>query len=189
MGLLDRVIVNPRERRLLGVIGVVVAVVLLVLAPIGMEMLVRSKRTTNDELRQALADVQDARSKIRERQARKEAIAARYAKRAPPLAGFIEQAARAHKLEVTDSADRPDVPVGKRYVERSSQVHLKKAGMGAIAQFLETIEKSGAAVAVSRLDIRKRGGENDSYDVEVAVSAYDRNETKPADAADKDKKP
>jgi general secretion pathway protein M len=53
--------------------------------------------------------------------------------------------------------------------------------MASIAKFLEAIEKSGHPVAVSRLNIRKRAGEPDSYDVEVGVSAFDRIE--PATAA------
>ena len=72
--------------------------------------------------------------------------------------------------------DRPEVPHGKRYTERNTVIHLKKAGMAAIARFLESIEKSGMAVAVTRLNIRRRAGEPDSYDVEVGVSAYDRSE-------------
>ena len=63
--------------------------------------------------------------------------------------------------------------------------------MRPIAKFLEAIEKSGYPVAVTRLNIRKRAGEPDSYDVEVGVSAYDRTEVAPAPAssggADKDK--
>ena len=190
---LDKLNVNPRERRLVAVIGVVLGVVLLVLLPIGMELFTSSRRAENEELRAALAELQDARGKLREHQARKEAVLARYAKRAPALAGFLEQSARAQKLEVTDSVDRPDLPVGKRYTERSTVVHLKKAGMLAIAKFLESIEKSGNAVAVTRLNLRKRPGEPDAYDVEVGVSAYDRVEPKPGlgstDAADKDKQP
>jgi general secretion pathway protein M len=93
------------------------------------------------------------------------------------------------KLEVTDSVDRPEVPHGKRYVERSTVIHLKKSGMYPIAKFLESLEKSGLALAVTRLEIHKRSGEPDSYDVEVGVSAFDRNEQAPSGDADKDKKP
>jgi general secretion pathway protein M len=46
--------------------------------------------------------------------------------------------------------------------------------MYAIAKFLESIEKSGYAVAVTRLDLHRRSGEQDSYDVDLGVSAYDR---------------
>ena len=167
---------NARERRLVSVLAVVGAAVLLLAIPFGLEALIRSSRSDNDDLRQALADVQDARGRVRERQARKDAIAARYARKAPALAGFLEQTARLQKLEVTDSTPLPDVPHGKRYVEHGTNIHLKKTGMLALSRFLESIEKSGFPVSVARLNIRKRSGEPDSYDVEVGVSAYDRSE-------------
>jgi general secretion pathway protein M len=167
---------NARERRLVGVIGVVAGVLLLLAVPFGLEAVVRSDISENDELRQALADVQDARGRVRERQAKKDAIVTRYAKKAPSLAGYLEQEARQQKLEVTDSTPLPDVPHGKRYVEHGTTIHLKKTGMLPLARFLESIEKSGYPVAVTRLSIRKRSGENDSYDVETGVSSYDRSE-------------
>ena len=167
---------NARERRLLGILGFVGAIVLLLAVPFTLEAIIHSDRSEDDDLRQALSDVQDARGRVRERQAKKDAIAARYARKAPPLAGFLEQTARQQKLEVTDSTPLPDVPHGKRYVEHGSDIHLKKTGMLALSRFLESLEKSGFPVAVTRLNIRKRTGEPDSYDVEVGVSSYDRSE-------------
>jgi len=166
----------PRERRLAMVLAGVVAFLVLIAIPIGLESLILSRRSDTEDLRSALGAVQAARSQVRERQARKDAIGQRYGKRAPTLAGFLEQTARAEKLEVTDSVDRAEVPHGKKYVERNTVIHLKKAGMYSIAKFVESIEKSGYPVAVSRLSVRKRSGEPDSYDVELGVSAFDRNE-------------
>jgi general secretion pathway protein M len=175
---------NARERKLLSIIGFVAAIILVLAVPFGLEAIVHSQRTDNDELRQALADVQDARVRVRERQARKDAIALRYAKKAPSLAGYLEQTARQHKLEVTESTPLPDVPHGKRYMEHGTNVHLKKTGMLPLARFLEAIETSGYPVALTRLNVRKRNGENDSYDVDVGVSSYDRSEA-PAPASSK----
>jgi general secretion pathway protein M len=173
---LDRLNLNPRERRLATILGGIFAFLLLIALPVALQALVHSKRSDNDDLRAALDAVQGARQQVRERQAKKDSITQRYQKRAPALAGFLEQSARAQKLEVTDSVDRPEVPHGKRYSERNTVIHLKKAGMGAIARFLESIEKSGMSVAVTRLNIHKRPSEPDSFDCEVGVSAYDRNE-------------
>jgi general secretion pathway protein M len=186
--LFERFGLNPRERRLLTILAGVLAVMFVLVLPVALEWLVHSRQSDNDELYTALAAVQSGRSQVRERQAKKDAIVQRYAKRAPPLAGFLEQSARGQKLEVTDSVDRPDLPHGKRYVERSTVVHLKKTGMYSIAKFIETIEKSGYPALVSRLNIRKRSGEPDSYDVEIGVSAYDRSEQAAAgDAEGKEK--
>jgi general secretion pathway protein M len=169
---LDRL--NPRERRLVNVLGIFFAVALVLAIPVGLETVVHAREADNQELAAALSAVQEARGPVRDRQEKKEALLRRYAKKAPPLAGFLEQAAAVDKLEVENSDDRPDVPHGKRYVERSTTVRLKKASLLPIVKFLEAIEKSGYPLEVSRLALRKRLGEPDSYDVEVGVTAYDR---------------
>lgn len=167
----------------------VLAFVVLLAIPVGLQMLVSSRKADNEELRTALTAVNGARPQIRERKARKDAIHLRYQKKTPPLAGFLGQEATKHKLQVTESVDRPDVPIGKRYTERHSVVQLKKSGMLPIAQLIEGIEKSGFPVAVTRINLRKRSGEADSFDVEVGVSSFDRNEPAPAAAgADKAEK-
>jgi general secretion pathway protein M len=171
---------NPREQRLATIAVFALGVLMLLAVPVGLSMLVSSRRAENEELREALSAVNGARGKIQERKAKRDQIASRYGERAPALAGFLEQHASRNGLQVTDSVDRPDVPHGKRYVERHTLIHLKKAGMLSIAKFLEGIEKSGLPVSVSRLNIRKRSGEPDSYDVEVGVSAFDRSDTPPA---------
>jgi general secretion pathway protein M len=158
---------NARERKLVSTLGFVGAIVLLLAVPFGLEALVHSERSDNEELRQALADVQDARVRVRERQAKKDALALRYAQKTP----------------------LPDVPHGKRYVEHGTNIHLKKTGMLPLARFMETIEKSGYPIAVTRLDLRKRSGENDSYDVEFGAASYDRAEPTPSAAPAGSSKP
>jgi general secretion pathway protein M len=171
---------NARERRLASILGGFVAFVAFLAFPGYLEARVHSQRSTLDELRAALDDVQGARAVIRDRQARKSSIALRYQKRAPALAGLIEQLASAQKLEVVDSTDRADQPHGKRFSERQTTVHLKKSGMLAIAKFLESIEQSGYPIMVSQIDLRKRAGEPDMYDIEVTISAFDKVEAPPA---------
>src|SRR4051794_18201697 len=130
---------NPREQRMASIAVLVIGVMVLLAVPIGLSTLVSSRRTENEDLRSALVAVNNARAQIRERQERKSNIAQRYGKKAPQLAGFLEQSASAQKLQVTDSVDRPDVPHGKKYVERNTVIHLKKSGMASIAKFLEAI--------------------------------------------------
>jgi general secretion pathway protein M len=187
---------NPREQRVATIAVFVLAALLLLAVPFGLQALVSSRRAENEELKEALQAVNSSRAKIRERQERKNSIAHRYQKKAPPLGGFLEQKASAASLQVSDSTDRPDVNHGKQYVERHTVIHLKNAGMGPIARFLESLAKSEYPIAITRLNIRKRAGENDSYGpIEIGVSAYDRNATAPAAApagsgaaAGKDKK-
>jgi general secretion pathway protein M len=180
---------NERERRLLGVLAVVGVILVICAVPVGIDFYVRSERAEDDELRQALSDVQDARGRVRDWQQKKDAILARYSRKAPALAGFLEQTARQQKLEVTESTPLPDIPHGKRYLEHATNIHLKKSGLLPIAKFLESLETSGYPIAVTRFNLRRRSGEADSYDVEVGVSSYDRTETVASPAASGSSKP
>jgi len=49
-------------------------------------------------------------------------------------------------------------------------------GLASLAGFMESVERAQYPIVFSRLDIRKRLSESDSYDVELIASAYDRKE-------------
>ena len=174
---------NPREQRMATIAVVVLGVMLVIGLVGGVSVTVSARAAEVEDLKNTLSLVQSARTQVRERQGRKDSIAQRYQNHAPPLAGYLEKTAQTNKLEISDSVDRPDVPHGKRYTERATVIHLKKSGMLGIATFMETLEKSSYPISVTRLDIRKRTGEPDSYDVEVGVSAFDRQEAAPAPAS------
>jgi general secretion pathway protein M len=166
-----------RERRLIIAFGVVLAAFAFFLIPLASSSMLDGKREEIKALRNALDTVQNSREKFAERKARRDAIAARYATKAPALAGFLENAARQSKLEIPESQDRADLPHGKKFTERSTVVRLRKVSMLPLVKMLEKIETADLPVTVSRINVRKRGGETDSYDVELGVSAFDSNAT------------
>lgn len=168
----------PREKRLMSVLGAVFALFLLLLVPIALSLTLSSRRDTNKALADAISSIKSSREDLQKRQERRDAIVARYQNHAPPLAALLEKAARDNHLEIPESRDLPDVPHGKKYVERGTVVRLRKTGMLALAKMLEQIEQQRLPVSVSRLNVRRRGGETDSYDVELGVSAFDRSEAK-----------
>lgn len=170
---------DPRERKLLGLLGVVFATMVLLGAPLLLANSVATIREENAELREAIATIKEGRVTIRDREARRSAILARYANKAPALAGLLEKAAREQGLEIPESQDRPEVPHGKKHVERSTVVRLRKTTMLQLAKMLETLEQQNMPLSIGRLNIRKRGGEADSYDVEIGLSAFDRTEAAP----------
>ncbi|WP_437506697.1 hypothetical protein [Sorangium sp. So ce1099] len=165
---------EPRERRLLTILLGFLAVCVLLLVPIGLASVASGKRTENQEVRDLLQSIYEASGKVSERKAQKDALVARYARPAPPLAGFIEDAAKQQGLAAAESQDRPDVPHGKKYTERVTVVKMHRIGMLGLAKMLERVESSGHPVAVTRLNIKPRAGEPDSYEVELGVSAFDR---------------
>ena len=154
---LDRL--QPRERRLLNLLVVVFVVFVLLLVPVGVFTLLSSKRSENEDMRNAIEAIQDGRERVKKRKAARQAILARYAKAAPALAGFLEQLAKKNSVDIPESQDRPPVPHGKQYEERSTKIVLRRVGMYNLIKLMEGIAKSGYPVRISRLNIRKRGGE------------------------------
>ena len=179
---------DARERQLLGVLFAVFIGIVVLMVPVGVTALVSSRSSENEELKQAVAAIQENRELVRKHNEEREVVLARYAQVAPPLAGFLDKLAKDSGVEIPESQDRAPVPHGKKFEERSTKIMLRKVGMLNLVKFMERIEQSGHPVMISRLNIRKRGTEQDAYDVEMIVSAYVRNaeakDTKPAEGSD-----
>lgn len=173
---------EPRERRLLGILGGVAGVMLFLAVPIGIAATVHGQASENDALREAITAIEDAREQIQKTQLARETVAQRYASAAPPLAAFLSRVASEVQVEIPESQDRQAVPHGKRYTERSTKIVLRKIGMLKLIKLLEKIETSGHPVAVSSLNIHKRASEPDSFDVDLVVSAFDRKAPEPKKA-------
>jgi general secretion pathway protein M len=164
---------GDRERRLVLLLLGMAGLFVLFIVPYLVSAALSSRREEIKDLRGAISVVQASRDRVAMRASKREALNARYSSPAPPLAGFLETAAREAGLAIPESQDLSEVNHGKRFKERSTVVRLRKVGMLALVRLLEKIEASGYPVVISRLHIRRRGGETDSYDIELNVSAFD----------------
>lgn len=165
---------EPRERMLLGVMGVVFAVLILFGIPLLLSNSLSDDRKANEELREAMRQIRDNEAKISLQKKNQDRIVARYENTSPPLQGLLAKFAKKNGVEIPESQDRATVPHGKSYEERSTKISLRKVGMASLAKFMEDIERSGYPVKISKLNIRKRSGAPDQYDVSMTVSAFDR---------------
>ena len=165
---------EPRERRLLTIFGGFMGALLVLVLPLGLTRMVSTQRSENQEVRDLITSVYEAQGRLTERKAQRDALLARYAKPAPALAGYLEEAAKKQGLSASESQERPDVPHGKRYTEKVTVVKMNKIGMLPLAKMLEQIETSGYPLSVSKLNLKPRAGEPDSYQVELGVSAFER---------------
>ena len=173
---------EPREQKLLTILVGVLAVMLLLLVPVLVGAMVSSRRGDNEELHAAIQAIYEARDRIAAREAERQQMAERYGREAPPLASFVDKIASEVGIEIPESQDRPPVPHGKRFEERSTKLTLQRVGLLNLVTFLERIENAGYPVRIANLNLRKRPTDPDSYDVNLVVSAYDRKEVKAAPA-------
>jgi len=165
---------DPRERRLLTLLLGLFAAFVVLLIPVGLFTWFSSKRSHNEQLRDAIQAVQLGRDKVHKRELDRAAVLERYAKPAPPLAGFLEALGKQHGLEIPETQPQGSVPHGTDYEEKPTKIVLRRVAMYPLAKFMEGIAQSGHPIVISRLNIRKRGIEADSYDVEMVVSAFER---------------
>lgn len=165
---------EPRERQLLLVLASVFGAVIVLGVPIGLWTTVSGMRDDNQEVRDVTETILEAREKLDRQRADKTALAARYARPAPAMATYLEEAAQANDVELAETTTKPEIPHGKKYVERITVSKMRKTGLRGLSKTLERIAKSGYPVAITRLGIKPKIGEPDSYDVELAVSAFER---------------
>jgi hypothetical protein len=170
---------SPRERTMAIGLGATFAALLLFLVPVRVSAYLSQKQHDNDDLRQAIQDVNNARAKIAARKASLGDVAARYANKAPPLGTLVDNAAKTAGLEIAVQTDIPAVPKGKLYSERATKLSIQKTGLKALANFMENIDTSGYPVAIIGLDLTKRI-EPDAYTVNMTIAAYDRVNEAPA---------
>jgi len=170
---------EPRERRLLGILGGVFGFMAFLAVPIAIAATVHSQASGNDALRQAITAIEDARDNVEKVRAARDLVTRRYATPAPALASFLARVASEVQIDIPESQDRQAVPHGKRYSERATKITLRKVGMLKLVRLMEKIETSGHPVSISSLNIRKRASEPDSFDVDMVVSAYDRKAPEP----------
>lgn len=172
---------SSRERTMVIGLGATFAFLLLFLVPVRVSAYLSDRSRDNEELRQAIVDVNNARAKIAARRAALGDVAARYANKAPPLGTLVDTAAKASGLEVAVQTDVPPIPRGKLYTERATKLAIQKTGLKALTNFMEKIEQSGHPVAITQFDMSKRI-EPDSYTVNMTITAWDRSEPPAAPA-------
>lgn len=185
MSIQDRLAaLEPRERRLIGVLVAVFTAMVLMSVPLGVSALLSDESEAHAQLTEAIERLETEGDAIRERQEAKDALLARYEKDAPALAGFLSKAATASSLSIPESKPESSIAHGKRYEERPTAISFRKVGLLALVQFMERVSGGPEPIGITKLNVRKRGAEPDSYDVQMTVAAYHRLQPK-ADKTDK----
>ncbi len=162
---------SPREKRML----IALAVVLGFLAFVGLYFWSASRLDSIDEDRAATLDalqtIQRARGQIAARNARRDAMLARYRNRAPPLTSFVEEQARGAGVRVAESQDRPPEPAGRQFTQRAVSIRLHQVSLQALVDFLSRIDNAPFPVAITSLRVHRRYGESNAYDIDDMVIA------------------
>jgi Tfp pilus assembly protein PilO len=163
-----------RERKLISILaGAVTVLALLLVAYLIIDSL-QEISSSNQDTREALAAIASHRDDYLDAKARMVSQEARIGLEPPQLAADLEAAGKEAGIQIPETVDRPPAPAGKRYLEHSLDVKLRKVGLKELAIFLSKIETNPRLIAVTRLQIRHSFGEGDKLDVELTATAYER---------------
>jgi general secretion pathway protein M len=164
----------PRERRLVSVlIGAVVAFAVLVTGFIIVGNL-SDIETSNEEAREALADIAKHKDDYIEARERMRAQEVRIGTEPPQFAADLEEAAREVSIQIPETNEQPPVAVGKRYLEHKVDVKLRQVDLQSLSKFLARLENGRRLIVVSQLHVRKHFSEGDKLDVELTALAYEK---------------
>jgi hypothetical protein len=142
--------------------------------PLGVSAILSDESETHARLTEAIDRLESEGDSIRDRQAAREALLARYETAAPALAGFLAKAASASSLSIPESKPESAIAHGKRYEERPTAISFRKVGLVELVKFMERVAGGPEPIGITKLNVRKRGVDLNSYDVQMTVSAYHR---------------
>jgi type II secretory pathway component PulM len=166
---------SARERRLISILGsAFVGCAFLLVGYLVFDSM-RNMSEENQDMRDALDAISKHSDEFRDAKARAAAQALRIGTEPPQLAADLEAAAKEAGIQIPETADRPDAPAGKRYIEHSLDVKLRKVDLKSLATFLGKVETGRSLVLITRLQIRRSfGGNGTVVDVDLTATTYER---------------
>jgi hypothetical protein len=170
---------SRREQVLIAIMGGTAVVLVVVLALVLMHGKIARLEAEVAENDGILLELTMKGEKLLEARKQREKEEARFDKALPPLPGLLERLAGEVGLEIPESRELPDDPIGKKWLRKSVEVRLRRVGLKAFTDFMVKVknENKRMPLAITHLTIKRRAAEPDSYDVDITVSAYTKTST------------
>jgi hypothetical protein len=166
---------SARERRLISILGSAFVGCAFVLVGYLVFDSMQTMSEDNQDMRDALDAIAKHSDEFRDAKAKVKAQELRIGTEPPQLAADLEAAAKEAGIQIPETADRPDTPAGKRYIEHSLDLKLRKVDLKSLATFLGKVETGRNLVLITRLQIRRSfGGDGTSVDVDLTATTYER---------------
>jgi type II secretory pathway component PulM len=163
---------NDRERRMLTILGVVLAALLLLMPPVLLILDNTELETQNAELRTVVEQLDAQRHRLARLAEERKNAEQRYLNKTPPLGSFLESEAKKQGLTLQEVTDQPEKTVG-RYLRRSITVAMPQVALTPLINLLSSIVESGHPIAVDQLQI-DHYQPGDQFNVRLGVLTFDK---------------
>jgi type II secretory pathway component PulM len=164
----------PRERRLVAVLGGAVGAVLVLVVVFLTVQSIAEIRDSNDAARMALVDIAKHRDDFLEAKSRMLAQEVRIGTEPPQLAADLEAAAREVGIAIPETADRPAVAAGKRYLEHNVDVTLRQVDLLSLTKFLSKLETGRRLIVITKMSIKRAFADGEKLNVSLTATAFER---------------
>jgi general secretion pathway protein M len=146
-------------------------------------------KSTIEENALILTELKENREELSDKIRMKEQEEARFENPAPPLLGLLEKLGGEAGIDIPESRDLPDEAIGKKWTHKSVEIRLRKIGLDSLVHFMVKIKNENRKypLAVTKMNIKKRAGEPNSYDIQMTVSTYTKKGSSKKKAEDKEK--
>jgi hypothetical protein len=164
---------NDREKRLVGVMGVVFALLVIFLPMYLLSTSIAALEDENEEIATVMRDIERAAPQLAEREAARRAAEARYDVQAPALSSLLEAQSRDQTMAINAVTNQPEVQEG-RFRRRHVRASFPGTGLRAAVKLMNSLEASQYPIALERVHIDHFAPGEDRYNVELGVITYDR---------------
>jgi Tfp pilus assembly protein PilO len=164
----------PRERRLVGILAGAVLVVLVAVVAVLTAQTLGEISETNEAAREALSAIAKHRDEFQEAKSRMLAQEVRIGTEQPQLAADLEAAASETGIQIPETASRPPVPAGRRYLEHSVDVTLRQVDLLSLSKFLSKLETGRRLIVITRMNIKRSFAEGEKLNVSLTATTYER---------------
>jgi type II secretory pathway component PulM len=176
---------SQRERTMVGAMGVTFVIMVTMIVGFLITDGLSSMEERNADMRQALRDLDTQRDSYLRMKAKAAQMDTRLGSQPVQLQGYLEAAAKDAGVEIQEANPRPPAPAGKKFVERTIDLHLRAVTLEQLSHFMKAIETGKSLVVVTALQVRTRDDKHQQLDVEMSVSTYDRDTGKAGPKKDK----
>lgn len=164
---------NEREKRLVGALGVIAALILLLLPVYMLNSAVAALDDDNAAIVSVLHDIDRAGPELAQREADAQAAERRYDVHAPALSSFLESQAAEQHVTIQSVTNQPEVQEG-RFRRRHVRASFPGAGFRSAVKLLTSLESSPYPIGIERIHVEHFTAGEDRFNFEVGVITYDR---------------
>lgn len=164
---------SPRERLMVGGLALTFLLGIVVLVSYLIQSSLDEMEENNQAIRQALRDLEEHKDAYTMQRKRLAALEVRMSRTPLELNRFVETAASAVGISISESGEIAPVTSGK-YLQRGVEIKLQKVSIEQLSKFLKELEGSPQIVQITRLSVNTRWNQHQDLDVEMSISTFER---------------